>query len=170
MDSVTAKTEEQATTLVNLRQREEIMRRICIYKARREALDSLIEEETARLKLSMQGAGDKKFIVEEGTANFISRRSFKVTDPDKLLRAVPANVIANEFKPTAEFVDAAAHAGKSLKSCISISHNSSFRIDRARTSQAREMQKAIIDETKQAARERVEHLARMMSVSSDSET
>lgn len=154
--------ETTATSTQRAAEKELLLSRICILKSRAKALETLIEEDRARLELMLSEDNQDKLIVEQGNVVFGSRRSFSVTDPEKLAELIPPVELAREFKPTAAFVDGAKKAKIDIFQAVKVEHPSTFRVERARTKAAREQHAQIIEETKEAAKRAADEVARRL--------
>ena len=144
-------------------EKENLIRRICILRSRRDALDNLINEDKKRLELLMSGDAQDKMIVEEGTARNQNRRRYFVNDPEKLAALIPAVELARGFRPDKAFVEGATKAKIDvLESAIGYADTSQFIVERARTKAARELTQQIIEETQQAASDKADEVARRL--------
>lgn len=141
-----------------------IVLEVCILKDRKKALEDLIDEKQAALRLLMKTDGDRRRQTDDGTASFYPHPIFEVHDRAALAEMFRKETLVETFKPTAEFIKAAHKAKLPVAKAITESVDERFKIERRRTKAAKEMQARVIEETKQAAEERVTRLARIMLV------
>jgi hypothetical protein len=155
---------EDAARLERDREKMTLLSEIAFLDTQKEVLDGLIEYRKERLKLLMGNDGESARSNDEADASFSTRRSFQVANPEGLVLlfdtpAKAAEILAQNFKPTATFVDSLTEAGKKVDGIITVGLSETFIVARAKTRAAKERQRQIVDESKKAAEERIKALA-----------
>lgn len=143
-------------------EKERLLAEVVVLQARAKAIKSLIDEKKARLLLLMQGDGDMKRKTPEGTASRQGKRKFVIYDRSKLKTLFSEDVLMEQVKVTAEFYDAAKKAEVEIDDAVTVESDEQFKVEGARTKEAKERQERIMEETRIEMERRVETLAMRM--------
>ncbi len=143
--------------------RQARLNRILILKARLKGLEGMIDTERATLEMEMKQAGDTALKVDGGDSFFRSQRQPRVTNSKRLAEIVPATVLAENFKPTVTFVEGLQKAGLDWNSCIAVDEPEHLRIERARTSAAKEYYQQVSEDTARQAAQRADQIAHSLA-------
>jgi hypothetical protein len=139
-----------------------LLREIAILKMRKAAIDQLIKERQQALELAMSRDGDRALADPYGTAKFTSRRSVTVHDPKAAARMFSKEMLAEYFTPDVAFVEACARAKKDIASVITVGVSEEFRVERARTKDAKKRAEEIIESTRRETEQVVVTLAKRL--------
>lgn len=166
MPATTSKTSDAAA-----REQEKtkllLIRQINILEGRKAAIDNLIEEKKAELRLLMAGDGDRKKSSPDGDAEFGTRRSFKVIDYKSLMSMFSKQTLAENFSPKAAFIDAAIKAGKDIEKAVRIAYDETFKVSRPKGREAKKQHELLIERAKKEAADNVKKLTAKIRHQSD---
>jgi hypothetical protein len=154
-DAARASTRDADATkkLARDKEKENLIREICILQTRKESIEELIDERKARLELLMAQDGERDRIQSEGEASFTQRRVVEVVSPEECVKRFSKQVLAEHFKPGVAFIEACDKEKVGYDGALIVGSTPSFKVERARTKAAKEFQKKLIEETKKQAEE-----------------
>jgi hypothetical protein len=151
---------EDAARLERDREKMQLLQELALLETQAEALDGMQKDRKQRLKLLMAGDGESARSAEDAEASFGQRRSFEVTNPEGLVMLFDtpkdaALVLAQNFKPSATFVDGLTQAGKKIQGIITVGLDETFSVSRTKTKAAKEKQRKLIEESRKTAEARI---------------
>ena len=155
----TKTTTKTAPKLAPEAEAEGLLKRLNILSDQKDALESIIKADKARLRALMEEQGDR--ITESdyyGSAVFAPRRNFQVLDADLLAKRCTKAFLAEGFKATAALVDALAERGVSIDKMISIGVNEQFTYRRPATAEADARRRSIIEDSKDRMQAKVNEI------------
>lgn len=156
---------KRATVTTDQQREEEIERLLTehsVLKDRRDAIDGMIDVRKERLLLLMSEAGIGRYKGKSGEVSFTRRRSFKVTDSDKLVELMSPRQLASLVRVTADVYDAAMREDIALDEAVTVGRSESLTVSRSRTKEAKDRRKKYIEESKRQAETRIKAAIKLL--------
>jgi len=123
-----------------------------------DVLEEMRTKRKGRIHLLMRELGRSKLTADDGTANFQVRRSFQVTDHERLAELMSPGQLAALAKITADVYDAALSENVPLDEAVTVGKDENLTVSRRRTKEAKARRNAHIEESRRQAEARLEAL------------
>jgi hypothetical protein len=136
-------------------EKENLLTELAILQCRVDAFEKIIDDRRGRLEGLMAQDGEKTRVVSTAQASFGNRRAVEVVSAAECARIFSKAILAENFAPTIAFVEACEAEGIKIAGALRVGSSPSFKVERARTKAAKELQKRIIEETRKTAEETV---------------
>ena len=142
--------------------RERLIREITMLQAQRESLNEALEERSRRLESLMTPDSLRKCTTEYGDAEFTEPRTFAVHDVARLATLFDRRVLAEHFKVTAAFYDAAKKSGIAIEEAVTVAPVLKFSVSAPRSAKARALRAAFIAESRKTIEQKIDAIAASM--------
>lgn len=147
-----------ASALARAQEKHVLLTECLILASRKAALEAALEDRRARLLQLMTEDKDQKILCEFGAARFEEHTVYTV-DPERLALILPPVVLAQHVSVTRALYEGAEKAGVKIEAAVSRTKDKIFKVDPARSADAKSQRETFIEHTKEAALEKAHAVA-----------